>query len=254
MRAKAVWIVVLLFVASVPGSGQTPPPGVPAGSVPVGAYQAAVRDAAVPESEEIHADLTIINRANAALVWDDDRSHILVVTWKSLNSFKRFYEKQNRTAREEDNVTWVTAVPEVQNFCRDYSRDSTDPNVITIRLKQYLGLDPDWQYDVFVEMWVRPADLFRPCPDPEITDAVCTLELSSRSPAVRHIKNYNTFYKGLYYKSFRSRTSAPWTGLGYTYDWGNPATKRGASEFILVPNARYRIRRVVSTAEYCAVQ
>jgi len=46
----------------------------------------------------------------------------------------------------------------------------------------------------------------------------------------------------------------PWTGLGYTYDWGNPDSEVGASEFILVPGAAYQVKRAVPTAEYCAQQ
>jgi hypothetical protein len=255
MRAKTglVWLVVLLFLSSSVGNGQTLQPGSALESV-LEAYQSAIRDAAVPKPEEVSATLTAIDRSNPGLVWDEHHSHILVVSWKSLDSFKRFYEKEKTTSRDEDNVTWVTVVPEVQGFCRDYLNLSRDAEAVSLRLKQYLGLNPTWQYDVFVEMWVRPDDVFRPCPDPEITDSVCKLELSGRPPAVRHIKNYNAFYKSLYYKSFRSSSSAPWTGLGYTYDWGNPVEKRGASEFILVPKARYAIRQVVPTKEYCSVQ
>ncbi|MBP9100635.1 MAG: hypothetical protein KBF68_04500 [Nitrosomonas sp.] len=39
--------------------------------------------------------------------------------------------------------------------------------------------------------------------------------------------------------------------LGYTYDWGNPASRVGASEYILSPNSPYQIERIVETAEYC---
>src|SRR5205085_6021426 len=113
------------------------------------------------------------------------------------------------TDSHENLVTWVTAAPEVQKFCQDYFKKSNDPAALNLRLKQFLGLDPSWQYDVFVEMWVRPSDLFRPCPDPETTDSQCNLNLAASSPPVRHIKDYNTFFKNLYYKSFRSGPLAP---------------------------------------------
>ena len=38
-----------------------------------------------------------------------------------------------------------------------------------------LGLPPDKGYTHFAELWVLPADLFRPAYDPEITDTECGL-------------------------------------------------------------------------------
>jgi hypothetical protein len=40
-------------------------------------------------------------------------------------------------------------------------------------------------------------------------------------------------------------------GIGYTYDWGNPKSERGASEFILIPNTPYEIVAATPTEEYC---
>jgi hypothetical protein len=132
---------------------------------------------------------------------------------------------------------------------------ATDPKVsqklVELRLKQYLGLNPDWHYDVFVEMWVDPADLFRPCVDPQVEDNVCNLHFDEKIPEVNNIADYREFYRDLYYKSFRSGSGVPWTGLGYTYDWGNFESEVGASEYILVPGASYEIKRVVPTIEYC---
>ena len=42
----------------------------------------------------------------------------------------------------------------------------------------------------------------------------------------------------------------PWTGMGYTYDWGALNYPFGASEFILVPGAEYEIVRIVKTMDY----
>jgi|ERR1051326_7468759 hypothetical protein len=215
-------------------------------------YDAALKDASVPTPAAIVTDLTIISNSNPSLVWDNKHTHLLVVTWKNRDTFQRYYQNEKRTSANENSVTWVTAVPEVQKFCQQYFGETKDDAALNLRLKEYLGLHPSRQYDVFVEMWVRPSDLFRPCPDPEISDSQCRLELSDRSPKVRHIKNYNDFYRDLYYKSFRSALGVPWTGLGYTYDWGNPTSKKGNSEFVLVPKAAYAIRRAVPTAEYCS--
>ncbi len=119
-----------------------------------------------------------------------------------------------------------------------------------MRLKQFLGLNYTWQYDVFVELWVSPEDMFRPCVDPEIDDSTCNLKFEGPVPTVKGIKDYQEFYKNLYYSDFRSLPGVPCTGLGYTFDWGNQLTEQGASEFILVPGAAYKINRVVPTMDY----
>ena len=48
----------------------------------------------------------------------------------------------------------------------------------------------------------------------------------------------------------RSNTTYPFTGLGYTYDWGNAETDIGASEFIVKPGATVTIHEIKSTSKY----
>jgi hypothetical protein len=183
------------------------------------------------------------------LQWQDGK--VLVVTWKSQSSFDANFKNQSQTSPQEKYVTWVTAAPQVQAFCQGFVKNNPNED-LNLRLKQYLGLNADWNYDVFVELWVDPADMFRPCVDPEIDDASCQLKFAEdKVPAVKNIASYPAFYKNLYFNDFRYRPGVPWTGLGYTYDWGNPASPVGASEYILRPDSTYRIERVVETAEYC---
>lgn len=213
------------------------------------AYNRAVNDAAVAESNEISDRLFAINSANQALQWRDGK--VLVVTWKSQSSFDANFKNQSQTSPQEKYVTWVTAVPQVQAFCQNFVRNNPSGD-LNQRLKQYLGLNADWNYDLFVELWVDPADVFRPCVDPEIDDASCQLKFAEdKVPAVKNIADYPAFYKNLYFNDFRYRPGVPWTGLGYTYDWGNPASPVGASEYILSPGSAYRIERVVETTGYC---
>ena len=216
-------------------------------------YALAVRRAAVVEQSQIVNDLQRLDRSNASLVWSTDGSRVLAVTWKSQSSYASNFRDKTQTSPEEAYVVWVTLAPQVQRFCQDYLRErprATDADVI-LRLKQYLGLNASWAYDVFLELWVDPADVFRPCVDPDPSDSTCDLKFASPAPIVRGIANYPAFYKNLYFSDFRMEPLTPWTGLGYTYDWGNPRSREGASEFILSPGARYEIRRVVPTAQYC---
>jgi len=216
-------------------------------------YARAVRRAAVVEQSQIVTDLQRLDRSNASLVWNTDGSKVLAVTWKSQSSYESNLRDKTQTSDAEAYVVWVTLAPQVQRFCQNYLREhprATDADVI-LRLKQYLGLSASWSYDVFLEMWVDPSDVFRPCVDPEPTDSTCNLEFATPAPMVKGIANYPAFYKNLYFGDFRIGPGVPWTGLGYTYDWGNARSREGASEFILSPGARYEIRRVVPTAQYC---
>ena len=217
------------------------------------AYKRAVQDASVVEQDEISYDLIAIHPDNKSLIWNADKTKILVVSWKSNSSYEDFLKPKTDTATDETHVVWVTAVPQIQRFCQRYIRANPDATAkdINLRLKQYLGLHPDWHYDVFVEMWVSPEDLFRPCVDPEIDDSHCNLRFGNTEPVVKGIRNYPVFYKNLYYSDFRTPPGIPWTGLGYTFDWENPSAECGASEFILVPGAAYEIKGVFPTVDYC---
>jgi hypothetical protein len=216
-------------------------------------YLAAVRNAATVSAADVVHDLIAIDRADDRLVWSRDRSRLLVVTWKSRESYDQFIAPANRSPNSESRVIWVTAAPQVQRFCREYRREhpGASADAVALRLKQYLGLNPTWRYDVFVELWVRPDDLFRPCVDPETSDSSCELEFRTPPPVVKGIANYAAFYEHLYFADFRTRPGIPWTGLGYTYDWGNPRTREGASEFIVSPGSPYEAGAPVPTADYC---
>ena len=139
---------------------------------------------------------------------------------------------------------WVTTAPELKN--RIKSEVVKDTN---LRLIQLLGLPPGSKYSYFVEMWVRPQDLFRPCPDKEITDSKCDICFPSGTDA-DHIKWINENRRSRYYQC-DLYNQYPWGQLGYTYDW-NPDNKShvGLSEFIIGTNKTVYINRIVTTQEY----
>lgn len=206
-------------------------------------YQAAVNDAAIVKTNEVSQQLWAITPENPQLVWNDDKTKILVATWKSHESYEKFLKNNTQTNGNIDFALWVTAVPQVKQFCQAFKDED-----VNLRLKQYLGLAPDWNYDEFIELWVSPNDLFRPCVDAEINDKQCQAEIPKEFTKTEH----GQFYQQLYFKSFRASAGVPWTGLGYTYDWGNNQTKVGASEFIIKPNAPYQIKQVLKTRDYCS--
>ncbi len=216
------------------------------------AYAHAVRDASLAVESKVADNLIAITSDNEALQWEEGK--LLVVTWKSQGSYDQNIKPHAATSTNEAYVVWVTTAPQVQAFCSNYHRaqpNATDADV-ELRLKQYLGLHYDWSYDIFVELWVDPNDLFRPCVDPEIDDNTCSLSFDKDNPpTVEGIADYTAFYKNLFFDDFRYQPGVPWTGLGYTYDWGNPSTSEGASEFILRPGSPYTIAGTTPTAEYC---
>jgi len=175
-----------------------------------------------------------------------------VVTWKSQHAYENYIKPYTRTSDQEEFVIWVTAVPEVKEFCKNFAKKKARQDKLDVRLKKLLGLNNTWNYDVFVEMWVSPNDLFRPCTDPDINDTSCNLNFTDTTPKVKNITDYKRFYQNLYYSSFRATDNiVPWTGLGYTYDWAKNNTDVGMSEFIIVPSGEYEINKVTATAEYC---
>lgn len=229
-------------------------------------YRYAIEDAALVKQGEDVDNLVQITLENPPLkpYWDETKTKVLAVTWKSQKSYDKYIKSANNSPKDYDTdrpkLIWVTVAPQVQEFCKKYL--SNNPNAteedLKLRLKQYLGLAPDWDYDVFVEMWVSAKDLFRPCVDPEITDGRCETDFTEDTkPTVMGstqnltIKDYKMFYKKLYYNSIRPAIQ-PFTGLGYTYDWGSLNNSRvGASEFILIPGATYEVKEAVPTLQYC---
>lgn len=214
------------------------------------AYMAAVRDAANPEPEEIYDGLTPIAASNARLVRKtiDGEQYVLMVTWVGNANYYTITDQDGFYDTQDFNI-WVTVVPELQQRCSDPDFGLPD---LALRLKQLLGIPPHASKKDFVEMWVRPQDLFRPCPDAEINDSSCSLRMP------RHISNSHRSWLNRYRaKSYcggencKDAIPYPWTQLGYTYDWGNPHTEFGLSEFVIKTNSKVIINDIVPNSAYC---
>jgi len=209
-------------------------------------YARAVADAKVAEPSEVCKDLTAIVPWNSSLVWQGEpgKSRVLVVTWAGDDTYYRGHEGDDNYYLPVN--LWVTLAPELKNFFKDR------PFSI-LRLEQALGLPPGIGKTAIIELWAEPADLFRPSPDPEVTDSQAEIDFC-RYPNGLRIYNgalllkddydcgqngdcsynaYEVWFNHLKANSYSGAQPYPWTRLGYTYDWGNPHNHVGLSEFIL---------------------
>lgn len=265
MQAKTGPAIATVAILALAGCAAPPPPLDTAAqqkAALMAAYQASIKDAAVAELSEVDRNLLAVRPSNAALVWRTPaRQQLLVVTWKGGASYEKYFKPPStgvRTASAPPKVPriWVTLAPEVRKFCRvlDLKGDGLSGDALDLRLKQYLGLSPAWSYSHFVEMWVDRRDVIRPCPDPGANDRSCQLTYATPRPRVKGVAAWPGFIEDLAAKSYTPE-GAPWTRLGYTYDWApGPAGKpveRGASEFMLRPGARYEVKAAYPTAAYC---
>lgn len=270
--AKAFLICALiLFVSASPLLGRDYTP------MEKMAYFTAIRNAQSPTQKEIYRKLLAVvpgddpvnleRTHGEGIRWEGEagKSRILVASFMSRESYNTYYRDNLENHQESyalKKSLWVTVVPELSWY---FSRRLVCPPSET-RLIKALGLNPAMDYEVLLEMWVDPKDLFRPSPDPEITDHES--ELAARTEDNQWIfpSDRNPFVKlddsKMYMDSawstpvsfrewFVNRAQTiyttsnpadpktwgwPWTRLGYTYDWANPFQRFGLSEFILKIN------------------
>lgn len=211
-------------------------------------YQRAVDDAVVAEPGEIVATLTPIAAYNSDLVWQGEpgASRVLMVSWVDGDYYDDFVGQDY--ILPDWLRLWVTAVPEIQNFFAPEAFSSE--TALQRRVEQLLGLPPYTENIKFVEVWVNPNDLARPCPDPEITDTVC--ELDFPLPSFQELSpEYRQWFESNQASSYGGNHPYPWTRLGYTCDWYHgQGCDTGLSEFVIWPDSAVGVRSVQTTRDY----
>lgn len=200
-------------------------------------YDKAVIRSQNPIPNDIYTNLTAINDLNTKLD-RDSLGRIKVVTWTSWTGYQQKLQDTMRLTRK----IWVTVAPQMQDACSSLKRSYNK----TMRIRQWLGMPPDTDYTHFVEMYVYPDNLFRPCPDPEISDRECELDFPDGLYKVT-----DSEYADVYQNLKTSTNGYPFTGLGYTYDWGNAESKVGFSEFIVNDLSVVYISSFTPTETYC---
>ncbi|MEZ4868211.1 MAG: hypothetical protein R3C14_43185 [Caldilineaceae bacterium] len=210
-------------------------------------FRTAVVDAKDAEPAEIVDTLTALTPDNTNLVFEEGTGRLLMVTWTSWNGYDTLVGQDTKLQRE----VWVTAVPEVRTFCQNYQADATPRD---LRLEELLGLPPHNGKTRFVEMWVPLDALFRPSPDPEVDDTTAGLELPDASAfaSEQDYEFHRDWYNLQVSLSYDAQNGYPWTRLGYTYDWGNPESEVGLSEFVIYAGSTVGVAKVYGNDEYCA--
>lgn len=217
-------------------------------------FKRVVDDAKKPEPNEIVNNLISLSSSNqtgkikSRVV--NGNTEFLMSTWTRIASSNE-NEWEGRIGKNYsfNYYVWVTASPQVQEFCQNCKGlgfDAPGNIMLNLRLQQYLGLKLESIKTHFVEMWVKQEDLMRPCVDQEINDSSCTQLPTKNSANQTDLISLKQSSEGY-----------PWTGLGYTYDWGNPKKPHeGASEFVIkrgTPQKKVEVEivSVTRTEDYC---
>lgn len=214
-------------------------------------YANCIEDAAKPQPWEISSSLTAINQKNTRLIRKEiaGEDYILVSSWKADTTY---YKNDAETGKYNTGnyPIWVTVAPELQTLCQ--TKKFGKQEGVNLRLKQLLGLPPTTEKNYFVEFWVKPEDLFRPCPDAEINDTSCDIGFP-KNVSKEHKSWINDLRIASYY-NLEWDKNYPWTELGYTYDW-HPKSKDniGLSEFVIGKNKDIVVKGFHTTGAYCNV-
>jgi hypothetical protein len=206
-------------------------------------YLVAVEDSIIAEEDDICTTLVKITLDNDSLQWMsfNDDSYVLTLHWTQYDSYNN---QENETMALVWGKTWVTIPYEMKEFI---SNTNIDTMQIILRYEQLFGLPPNSGKEWFIEIWVNPEDLLRPSPDNEIYDSRAELDFPTDPPPSYQYVQW--FYENMI-SSYYGENKYPWTRLGYTYDWGNPDSKIGLSEFVIKKNAIVIIKSVTATLDY----
>ncbi len=212
-------------------------------------YTAAIADTARDATpEKISKALIPIAPYNRGLIWENPQtsaSRVLLETWGG-SFYSDNYRPGDEFTVDTGHLVWLSSPSELRPWAKSRSVAGAE---LELRIKQLLGLPPDAAKTVFVEFWIEPADLFRPSPDPEISDCEAEIDFPA-NPFFSIQSEYREWFNALRASSYTGPSPYPWTRLGYTYDWGVETGHVGLSEFVLRASARATINAITPTAEY----
>ena len=198
---------------------------------------------------------------------------VAVATWIRADQIKR-YKTASGWVTTLPSDTWVTVEPRLQLFCAAFTEaNGQDPDLLTLRVEQRLGLAPHSAKTTFVNFTIddpNPANnIFRPCASGAIDTDSCTIRNPQNddcgSPQAKNCTARDIFFYKQYYGSYGAArpTGFPWTSLGYTFDWAlGPADANGEADFVRFGESEYVVLQgtpisnvgAISTADYCTTK
>jgi hypothetical protein len=201
-------------------------------------YQDAIVDAMLAEDDEIYRNLVVLSESNPDLEWDNHS--VLVVTWTDWTGYDSSIGDTLTLAVD----VWVTTKNDL--FERIGNDTILSGEYLDTRLQQLLGLPPYEECTRFAELWAPASAIFRPAYDPDPRNYFSDNEFPAWVSS-----DYRDWFDTNYEASFPEEGFGyPWTQLGYTYDWGNPVTEVGCSEFVIPAGTRVRVEDVRLTEWY----
>ena len=198
---------------------------------------------------------------------------VTVATWIRDDQLKR-YKSAGGWIDTLPADTWVTEEPHLKDLLTAFAgANGGDPELLTLRLEQRLGLAPHSAKTTFVSFTIADPDpdknIFRPCAS-AIDTTSCAIRSSadddcSTSPQPQSCAAHNLFFYKQYYSSYgvARPTGFPWTSLGYTFDWAlGPADGTGHASFVRFGESEYVVPKgtpitivgAAKTADYCGVK
>jgi hypothetical protein len=218
-------------------------------------YSKSVEKSSHLKEDAIVNNLLSVKSDSSMFEWKkiNNEDYLLVALWKSEGDLKYYKNNESGFYNTGNRITFVTLAPEMKQKC---SKKRFGRKVgVNLRIEQLLGLPPNNKKTHFVEMWVRPQDLMRPCLDNETDDRTCGLTPKDTTDlAYRDYKKWLEDWAKDSYHPANNKQGYPFTQLGYTYDWNKRNKKHvGLSEFLIGKNKNVIVKDFVETCEYCAL-
>ncbi len=209
-------------------------------------YRDAISDAMVRTADEISQSLWALTAANAYLEWEGvpENSRVKMTFWTTgwiLN-----YEGQEMKPLGDMGKGDALFLFPSEQLTKWFLDRLETPTVE--RIEKLLGLPNNTGKSHFAEVWVDLNLLLRPSPDPETSDHEAQLNF----PGNQHLsvsQIYKDWFTNRLANTYNDPYPYPFTGLGYTYDWGND-NHVGLSEFIVLPDEPVYVIKVYTNEEY----
>ncbi|MCL2084282.1 MAG: hypothetical protein FWH06_03365 [Oscillospiraceae bacterium] len=201
-------------------------------------YEAAVKDAMLFGEDEI---LPLIKLGDTKMVDSNDLGQVLLIVWHDTP----YLYREGGDVELDYGAVWAVADGE---FAQWYAgaADNIGAADWAPRAERLLGLPPKSGLTHFSGLWVWPDDVRRPAYNPDPTASGMSAGFAgSVDPEFKL-----WFDRTIIEKYFDGR--APWTRLGYTYDWqpDGPENRYGLSEFIIEEGCRVSVGFTLTNADF----